>query len=282
MSHVVWYGGQRGVWSQTIVEWLVNGYHHHTRVDTVPATMGAVVVIKADAYLKDRALMNCVLHEVKKLRWAVVIVVSNEEGQFPTTLFLESCPNIKIWLQSRAPFQFAHEFLPWGWTHAQPNFGVGKKLDWCFLGQVTHERRRQCVEAFLPLKERGFLLETQGFSQGLPHDLYHRTLAAARFVPCPSGPITVDSFRVCEALQMDAIPLLDTRSPAGPDPNYWTEVFDQHPLPLVDDWSEAPRIMEDWLIGYKVKSQMVRDWWRWQKIVWQRTFDLHQRQLDNG
>ena len=82
MTHCVWYGGQRGIWSQTIVEWLVQGFHHHSRVDTVPPHEGAVVCVKADACIENEKF-RLLCHEIKRLPWAVVIVVSNEEGIFP-------------------------------------------------------------------------------------------------------------------------------------------------------------------------------------------------------
>lgn len=281
MTHAVWYGGQRGSWSQTIVEWLVGGFHHHTRVDTVPSTEGAVVCVKADSIGPNHDAFRSLCYEIKKLRWAVVIIVSNEEGTFPSTALYEACGlgRTKIWLQSRSLCQFAHRYIPWGWTPAKARFGFIKKLDWTFMGQVTHERRIACAEAFKDLP-CGFMVKTEGFAQGLPPDLYHEALSVARMVPCPSGPITVDSFRVCEALQMGAIPMLDTRSPWGEDGGYWDQVFDVHPLPLIHHWAAAPALMDEWLKTWPTRQKIVMDWWIWQKAVWKRTLAAHMKELD--
>ena len=278
MTHCVWYGGQRGIWSQTIVEWLVQGFHHHSRIDTVPSGQGAVVCVKADA-IDDRPALY---HQLKKMEWAVVVIVSNEEGSFPTTELVEACgKKIRVWLQARSHFQFAHRYIPWGWTPATSRFGSLRKLDWAFMGQVTHERRIACAAAFKEVPN-GFLVQTEGFAQGLPRELYHETLSVARMIPCPSGPITVDSFRVCEALQMGAIPMLDTRSPWGADPGYWDQVFDQHPLPVVANWADAPELMQKWLADWPSRQRLVMEWWNWQKAVWKRTLAVHMKELENG
>jgi hypothetical protein len=281
MSHCVWYAGQRGSWSQTIVEWLCRGFHHHSRVDTVPKDANAVVCVKADSMLGDKEKINVLMHELKRLPGGVVIVVSNEEGEFPTSLLFEKCPHMKIWLQSRGPFQFAHHYIPWGWTPASPRFGMKRRLDWSFLGQVTHQRRHECVDVFRNIP-RGLLVETDGFAKGIRHDIYHETLSVTKFVPCPSGPITVDSFRVCEALQMGAIPLLDGGSPRGWDIGYWALVFDQCPLPIITDWKDAPAIMESWLGDWAIRQGRIARWWEWQKLCWKKMLEIHMKEYPLG
>ena len=63
----------------------------------------------------------------------------------------------------------------------------------------------------LPAENR-MLVTSEGFSQGIAQDAYYKTLAATKVAPCPSGPITVDSMRVCEALQLGAVPVIDSVS----------------------------------------------------------------------
>ncbi len=57
------------------------------------------------------------------------------------------------------------------------------------------------------------------------------------FVPCPQGNCSIDSLRVCEALQAGAIPIVE-RS------DYWKKLYGiDVPLIQLDSWSTAPTII---------------------------------------
>lgn len=280
-QHCLWYGGHRGSWSQTIVEWLTVDCTHHNLAEAIPPYTGAIVVVKADA-CHNVTELNATL---RRLSWVLLVICSNEEGEFRTDLVRH--PKIRTWLQTPAKGQAAaHRYFPWGWT---PNDGfeptANRELDWFFAGQVTHVRRRACVEAIKSLPD-GLIIQTEGFAKGLPHSVYCDGMRAAKMVPCPSGPLTVDSFRVGEALELGAIPILDCVSPLGPYPSYWNLVFDSTlppdlktvrpsctPLPFVHDWADAPRLIEEWVADWPARSLRVWEWWRWQKTVWNHSFE---------
>lgn len=260
----LWYNG-RGSWCLAIAEWLTNDLAHfdpgrfvggHT---TLPRDIGAVVVIKADETDIDELNVD-----LARAPWVLLIVCSNEEGKFNPMAFQH--PNHRLWLQTPHQHQTANHYLPWGWT---PGCAViqppGRCWDWAFAGQITHERRRQCVAALKTMdSRRGCLHETAGFSQGLLQQHYFGMLSAAKLAPCPSGPITVDSFRVCEALELGAIPVVDVTSPTGPYPGYWTRVFGTGaPLPvLAGEWVNFPEQAKHWLSNWDRRAEVVGSWWR--------------------
>ena len=85
-------------------------------------------------------------------------------------------------------------------------------------------------------------------------------MGLAKIAPCPSGAVSVDSFRVWEALEAGALPVVDTVSPTDGLTDYWQRVLGDPPFPLVDGWATVGfgQLLRDWptLIG------PVNDWYR--------------------
>lgn len=270
MLPVLWHYGGRGSWCHEIVEFLTREHqlHYDCREDAVPNLSEAIVVIKADAAPQAKTLNA----ELKDFSRVVLIVTGNEEGGFPDDLL--DHPNLKLWLQTPSEIQHADRYLPWGWAPGTKRVMLDRPLNWSFAGQNTHERRRECIDALRKIrgqKADGLLYETTNFSAGLSRQVYSQLLSSSKLVPCPSGPITVDTFRVCEALECGAIPIVDTISPTGPYGNYWYRVFGDHiPFPFIADWSTLPVVMEEWLDGWEARAASVDAWWKAKKGEWRR------------
>lgn len=65
-------------------------------------------------------------------------------------------------------------------------------------------------------------------------DMYNNSY----FVPCPQGNCSIDSLRVCEALQTGTIPIVE-RS------DYWTKLYGNDvPFIQIENWSHAPNVIE--------------------------------------
>lgn len=266
MIPVYWHHGGRGSWCHTICEFLLKGCEHHMGIDGADR---AIVVVKADSVPSVQQLNQ----ELAQIGRGVLIVCGNEEGTFQ----VEQLKHLwmKTWLQTPSPEQKCiHRALPWGWT---PRGEIGvpasseRLFDWSFAGQNSHVRRHQCIEALRKIPH-GLLGETDGFSQGLSRNVYWELLHSTRMVPCPSGPITVDSFRAAEALEAGAIPILDCVSPAGHYRAYWTRVFGPNfPMPVIESWDTLPAVIEMWLDDWHGRADIVGAWWKSKKAEW-----LHQ------
>ena len=229
-----------GMWDQTIISWLTEGY---PVIDSIPHE-GGVVVVPGRYHAGDTGRIK---EMIAPMRWVLVVVTSDEEGTFDTRDLRH--PRMKIWAQTPGP-GFGGQLLPLGWTpHSAklPPDPPEKDLDWYFAGQITHERRQQVAAALRNLPG-GTLLETAGFTEGLPPDEYMAQMMQAKVVPCPSGPVHVETFRMYEALAAGAIPICDTRTPKGPS-RYW----DWYPLPLLP-------LTEDWKGIGDVISGLVTEW----------------------
>ena len=267
---VYWHFGGRGSWCHTLVEFLTRGCEHFESL--VPAKR-AIVVVKADS-VPDTLLLA---HELNRFESGVLIVCGNEEGTFRTEEIKH--PRMKVWLQTPAANQTCDRALPWGWTPrkiAAPDSSE-RIFNWSFAGQNSHVRRHECIEALRKIPH-GLLTETNGFSQGLSRNVYWELLHSTKLVPCPSGPLTVDTFRACESLEAGAIPILDGVSPTGHYRAYWTRVFGPNiPFPIIESWDTLPSVMETWLQNWEERQETCMNWWKAQKGEWLHNLsqDLH-------
>lgn len=269
---------KRGFWDQGMLEWLFDGMNvvHH-EVDQINAGVieserpGGIVVIPA----RNQALHSQrLLDQVQKLTWSVVILTGDEESVYPWETLKQS--TWSCWVMS--PKMGRHEqatsgpaALPLvrkigcGFRKEQPEIAAAvgmldRQHDWCFAGQVTHPQRTACVEAAAGVPN-GFLVETKGFAQGVDHESYVRMLASSKFALCPAGPVTDDTFRLFEALEAGAIPVVTNRE-------WWEWLFDG-PVPFltIDRWANLPAAIVEALPGWRDTANRTFAWWINQKRV---------------
>jgi hypothetical protein len=203
-------------WDMEIVKRLFSGQLYTTpytyefaqlEVSAVPNGLtGAVIVLPATYHVNDVERLNA---ELAKLDWCLVILTSDSERKFPADKLKH--PNMKLYMQSARKSDEPDRFIPLGApAHIYDNLprhkisAASRLFDWIFAGQVTHDRRRQCVKQLkdmvgkrAPANEHPtILVETGGFTQGIADEEYCRYMAAAKVAPCPSGPVTPESFRL--------------------------------------------------------------------------------------
>lgn len=230
-------------------------YHE---VETIPSDIkSAVVVIPARMQADIVEELN---EELAKLDWAFVVLTGDEESSFPWREL--NHPRMLVWVMS--PIQGEHDDaggkIGSGYREETPKLlseiGLQDRiLDWFFAGQVTHPLREQCVTQLRNMPN-GKLVETKGFSQGIPYREYLENMARAKFVPCPSGPCTPDTFRLYEALEAGCVPIADGGS-------YWQSLFGEEvPFPVVSSWEVLPTLMPQLLKEWPENSNKVFAWWQ--------------------
>lgn len=204
----------------------------------------------------------------------IFFLYGDEEGSFDSTR-LEHPNKILWWAMPPFKKQTVDQAVPNGWPTQAPGLiaqagNLPRIFEWSFYGQSTHVRRRECCAALREMRN-GKLLETAGFTQGVPHDEYYRVMVQSLMVACPSGPCTVDSFRICEALEAGCIPIADD---CTPDPNfpsgYWNYVFEETklPFPVLGNWAKLPQVIDEWLYNWESNAEDCAMWWRAKKSSW--------------
>lgn len=286
---VIWWDSHITCWDQAMVDAVLTGrswptgyeFEHHihirmgeytdsNRPEMSELTGGAVVVIPARHHVDDVDAVNTLL---APLPWCLVVLTSDEERVFPVEKL--DHPNMAIWVQTPAVEDRPDWVFPVGWPPHLPallrDIDYPDRDGWFFAGQVNNSRRKRCVEVLREL-DNGRRVETPGFTQGLPHDEYAAGLTHAKVVPCPSGPETVDTFRVAEALEAGCIPVVDTQTPTENQAGYWTQVFGRE-FPQVGEWSEFPALYETLVAGWPANANRMFAWWQ----GWKRQLALRLR-----
>jgi hypothetical protein len=225
--------------------------------DGLPNVDGAVVVLQG---ANEAHLINPINEDLSRLKWAVVIVMGDEESRFPCEQLRH--PNMKLWVQSPIPNRHrADRFLIFGymWDCHKYIIQCDKDLDWSFSGQVTHSARQQMADAAKNIPN-GKFIGTQGFAQGLKPKEYFELLSRSKIVLCPTGPFTPDSFRFSECLEAGGIPIVDehpSNVPNYPD-GFWKNIFPNFPFPIVQNWNDLAFIIEYFDFGFQ---QEATAWW---------------------
>lgn len=274
----------RGYWNQALIEALFDGevwqpraaftFEHHLRHpdDGLVAPViaqGAVVVIPGDHNVERIDDLNAFL---EPLDWVLLIVTGDEEGRF--RLSDVKHPNLRAWHMTGRPQidEGARRFLGSGFTPGLREFLAGascpKTLDWCFLGQGTHQRRHECIDALdrTPGESRAFV--SGGFAEGVAQSDYWAFMAHAKLAPCPSGPPSPDSFRFYEALEAGCLPIADAQNPTHDADGYWTSLLpvpasetERFAFPIVEDWATLPELVPELLADWPANANRASAWW---------------------
>ena len=277
MISVCWYEGIAGLYAHEgvhgrsryaccgLLNDMFDSYNceHFSGFESLPkSTKGAVIIVHG-GHLRDQ--VDKINQDASSLEWVIFIGIGDEDNDFPYHLLWHR--NFKLWMQSPVPGKSRADRFPIvGYpcdTHEHLVIDPARPLDWFFAGQVTHIRREECAAQLRHLKG-GRLLETQQFYSGMEHAEYYRTLGQAKIIPCPSGPVNSDTFRMAEALEAGCIPVVDQKPgwkhnhPRG----FFDMIFPQgFPFPLLENWSEFPAVLDNLLANYPAKQKEVADWW---------------------
>jgi hypothetical protein len=111
---------------------------------------------------------------------------------------------------------------------------------WSFLGSGKRGSRPEMLNALKPLKPSFIHVTDAGSVQPIEKDRYQEILRESIFVPCAMGNVNLDTFRISEALECGAIPVLEKRMRF----DYFAKLFGPHPLPTFANWSLAARFLE--------------------------------------
>jgi len=191
----------------------------------------------------DEASVAKINKEISHYKKILVFIVSDEQGNFnvedldhPDKIVYSQCGNGGF-------------MVPLGYTletrKILKEIGLPtKEMDWFFAGQITHSRRELMAEQLRKM-DNGNLIETKGFTLGLSQQDYLEQMSEARVVPCPSGAVSVDSFRLYEALEAGCVPIADSISPLkSSNDHYWVKMFGDLGFPTIANYDELPNLIK--------------------------------------
>lgn len=241
MIDVIWYRNCRGNWDHgllmSIFERHPDKFDQYNESEIVNADRAIIIV----AGNPDYAHLRDYLSDFKS---GIVIFTSDEEARWDIPAIVP--PHLEVWSQYYKPGMDVKERLLMGYPSRLKDYKINltqeKKYLWSFVGQVQNPFRQQCVDTLKKMPD-GFLRTTDLFGgvceKAIEYQEYLDICAQSKYVICPSGSFTAESFRLYEAMECGAIPIVDARSPVNSkDFNYWNEVYPKHKLITVNYWDE--------------------------------------------
>jgi hypothetical protein len=205
------------------------------------------------------------------------------------------------WLQSpmdfydQAGFVFRNYFRPE--LANRPNchfFGIGyrsglvahlsdtpidkRPTRWSFAGQPKTSRYAMLKAARQIPGGKYLLTRTFDDPRGLGPREYAEMLSDSVFVLCPRGFFSLDCFRLYEALEAGAIPIVEdpafddaAKTLAFSEKSYWHQAFgEDFACPRIGAWKNLSSTMSG--VNIEETCGRVRDWWRKYKIAIKQTF----------
>ena len=102
---------------------------------------------------------------------------------------------------------------------------------------------------------------TSGFAQGLDPKKYYEYMASSKIVPCPAGTVSIDSFRLYEAIELLCFPIGDEVDSKGQHIKYFDFIFKNFPFPTTKNWEDVKDNIPNWLEQYPNNMHKVVSWW---------------------
>jgi hypothetical protein len=131
---------------------------------------------------------------------------------------------------------------------------------WSFVGDPGKETRVLMLRHMRGVPN-GFehLISGWDSTDSLSTEDYRRVLDQSVFAPSPAGTSNLDCYRVYEALEAGCIPIVMRR----PGYEYFDRLLPGHPMPVISDWAEAPRLISGLVEngGCEALRQTCEAWW---------------------
>lgn len=268
--NVVWYSGQCGRWDHGLLLSIFDKHpdkfeQHNLAVS--PEFERAIVVVAG------RPDVTELRQYLEKIKSGVVILTSEEDSFFDWKAAIPE--HLEVWTQYYSPnkSEIKTRLLlgtPTRLKDFKINTHLPKKYLWSFVGQVQNPSRQACVDVLRKLPD-GYLGTVQWFGGlgdgGVEYQNYLDIMCQSKYVICPSGSMSVDSFRLYEAIECGSIPITEIKSPRDPAWfNYWLECHPENSIIKVDNWSEIkdrfnnsiqphPSVVNKWWTDYKLNLE---------------------------
>lgn len=220
----------------------------------------AVVVIPGRSHFDVVEKINT---QIAKIKHCILFIMGDEEHLFPVEKIVHD--SIEIWVQNPEPGRHdGYHRIGCGFTPGLLSYeasGVSQNYAANFAGQVTHSRRRDLVsevEKLTGVYQK--IVKSEGFTQGIPQNEYYELIESSAITYCPSGPVTPDTFRVYEALELGSVPIADTQTTNGRVwENFWQSIFGEgYKMYTYSDTSKIPTMVHEILEEYpKINNRII-------------------------
>lgn len=271
-----------GRWDQEWISRILRGEDFRpagavtfTETDRDAVLVGGGVLVVAVGHYREHGERYWALRklwdDMLTMPWGIVIATSDEGSTFEWNKIDPWPDHIRLWVQlprvdhAYPPStRFFGEGSPTSPVDIRSdNAAFTRDLDVALSAQVNHVRRSECFDVLeaMPVR-KAMIRRTDGFTKGVSTDEYLHELTRAWVVPAPAGILSQSSFRCFEALEAGAIPIADGLRPDGTGAGFWEMLEMGEWLPVIDDWSMAPKMINEILDDRATWSARVLSGWQ--------------------
>jgi hypothetical protein len=153
---------------------------------------------------------------------------------------------------------------------------------WSFLGEGRKSTRPDMLKSLDNIGPSFVHITDQGSTEYIGKAQYKQILCDSVFVPCCMGNVNLDSYRVYEALECGAVPILERRISL----DYFRNLFGDHPIPTFSNWNHAARFLKSIQTDHHLQDEIrlaCSEWWEaYKKDLTQRLHDRVAGSLRSG
>ena len=131
-----------------------------------------------------------------------------------------------------------------------------RKYKWTFIGTPHKSGRHDLLFQLSDIKP-SFCYKTKEFNEKIMEiNEMNKILSSTEFIPCPSGFVHPETYRLYESLECGCIPIVENVY------EYYERLFPNNPFLKIDKWIEAKSLIETWRnTQIKHKREECKIWW---------------------
>ncbi len=262
---VIWQVDKAGIWESDWIKEVLAGVDYEEIQDGRFSVFKnrSIIIVSADHKSKRKKYFKSLQN--KKYTFGV-IQLSDETYAVPDDFYKKAAFILRnYWhkngAQKTVAFPLGYKRGFWDGCSSKAPLPLEKrKYTWSFAGQIEKSTRIAMINSMKKVSSyHVHEINSFGDTNSLGTEAYRQLLQESIFVPCPKGWWNLDSFRVYEALECGCIPIVE-KAPL----DYFTKFLGPHPFLSVENWEEAPALMEE-LLSHpdKLKEQQEKTtaWW---------------------
>jgi len=263
---IVWQRARKSVWEDSWVEYLFRNIPHKT-IENLDHTqfIDNSVIVEAICWAPYH---NAYIDEMAKRGLKFGLVHLTDESTQDSIESYKHCQFVlrNYYRGENLGSNVMH--IPLGWndgvTDLADNLPTNQRKHlWSYVGE-RWDHNRNVMARVLQTIPNGVLYVVHHSGPRMSTVDMSRLYRDSVFVPCPRGAISMDSFRITEALEAGCIPIVE-RS------DYWTNMHGtDFPAIQIDNWAQVPTLIQQHLqdpTGLDILRNRCYNWWTARKSL---------------
>lgn len=146
-------------------------------------------------------------------------------------------------------------------NHSHNQVITERKYKWSFCGESSKKDRKLMLECLKNCHPNFIYQSEETGGEMLSGEDYWEIMTQSIFIPCPLGNINSDTYRLLEALESGAIPII-LKGYAYQPYDYYKNLLGDHPIPTFSSWKEVEVFLETINVGsIQELSEKISKWY---------------------